>query len=335
MNSKSIPANFPFLLQQFFYSRLINQQNASKQTISSYRDTFRLLLLFIRSSKGIKSSSVTFDILNTETIISFLNYLEKERGNSIRTRNNRLAAIRSFMQYVSYQNPELLSITQRIMAIPMKRYHRPLIGFLSIEEMNAVLSSPDITKWNGRRDRNMFLTFYNTGARVSEIISLRVKDISIQRNGFVCLQGKGRKERTVPLWKRTVFSLKEWMKELNMTEGSPLFPNAKGEFMSRSGVEYRLKQAVKTASGKCTSLQKKCISPHTFRHTTAMHLLQSGVDISVIALWLGHESPGTTHMYIAADLALKEKALKTIQEPHIKRFRYRPSESLLKFLDSL
>lgn len=181
----------------------------------------------------------------------------------------------------------------------------------------------------------MFLTLYNTGARVSEIISLKIKDISIQKNCCVYIHGKGRKERTVPLWKKTAAFLKQWIKELNEKDISPLFPNAKGGHLSRSGVEYRLKQAVKIAEKKCPSLLKKNISPHTFRHTTAMHMLQSGVDISVIALWLGHESPVTTHMYIEADLALKEKALKTIQEPKNKSYRYHPSDSLLRFLDSL
>lgn len=335
MNEILIPANFPLLMQQFFYNRLINQQNASAQTVSSYRDTFRILLRFIKSTKGIKASSITFDVFNVDLVISFLNYLEEVRGNTIRTRNNRLAAIRSFIQFVSYQNPELLSITQRIIAIPMKRYNHPLIGYLSIEEMNAILNAPDTAKWKGRRDKNLFITLYNTGARVSEIISLRVRDVSIQKNGYAHIQGKGRKERTVPLWKKTLSSLKGWITELNATDDSPLFPNIKGNTISRSGVEYILKQSVKTASLKCQSLQKKRISPHTFRHTTAMHLLQSGVDISVIALWLGHESPGTTHMYIEADLALKEKALKTLQEPLTKKFRYHASDSLLNFLDSL
>ena len=335
MNPTPKPIGFPGALQQFFNNRLINQQNASNQTVASYRDTFRLFLQFIESSKGIKPSSVTFEIFHPDTIVSFLNYLEQERGNSIRTRNNRLAAIRAFVQFVAGQNPMFLSFSQRILAIPMKRFNRPLVGFLSENEMNAVLNAPDIFKWHGRRDKIMFLTLYNTGARVSEIISLRIKDISIQKIGFVTIHGKGRKERTVPLWKKTITSLKTWLKEVNTMPDYPLFPNAKGNFLSRSGVENRLKLAVKNASQKCTSLLKKNISPHTFRHTTAMHLLQSGVDISVIALWLGHESIGTTHMYIEADLDLKEKALKTLQEPQTSIFRYKPSDKLLQFLESL
>lgn len=335
MNNISHQAHFGQEVQQFFCNFLMNQENASRETISSYRDTFRLFVHFLKVRKGIKASDITFERMNTETVINFLDYLEKERMNSIRTRNNRLAAIRSFMQYVSHKNPELISITERILAIPMKRYNRHLVGFLSKDEMNALLNAPDITTWNGRRDHNMFLILYNTGARVSEIISLKVQDVSLQKNGFVHIHGKGRKERTIPLWKKTIYALKKWIKELNGSAESSLFPNIRGETMSRSGVEYRLRQAAKKASIKYPSLQKKHISPHTFRHTTAMHLLQAGVDISVIALWLGHESPVTTHMYIEADLALKEKALKTIQAPHTGKFRYHPSEDLLKFLESL
>ncbi len=273
--------------------------------------------------------------LTADNIETFLKHLEESRKNSVRTRNNRFAALRSFLKYAAGRDPTFLSTAQRVLAMPMKRFDRPLLGFLSQTEVQAILNAPDGSKWTGRRDRSMFATLYNTGARVSELAALKLQDVPLDVAGSVRIHGKGRKQRTVPLWKDTTKRLKTWIKEIDPNGQSPLFPNASGGFLTRSGVEYRLKRAVADAVSGCPSLKDKTVSPHTLRHTTAMHLLQSGVDITVIALWLGHESTETTHMYVEADLAMKERALSRLEEPKIGALRYRPSDSLLKFLESL
>jgi site-specific recombinase XerD len=335
MRNTGAPVGFSALLQRFFTERLINQQNVSMRTVASYRDAFRLLLLYIRTQTGIAPSDLTLDHINTDVITAFLKYLEKERHNSIRTRNHRLAAIRSFLQYVSGYEPAYLSTVQRVLAIPMKRFSHPQLGYLTREEMNAILEAPDPLSWSGRRDRVMFATLYNTGARVSEIISIRITDVCLRHSRTVTIQGKGRKERVLPLWKSTIRELQFWLKELPADPLGPLFPNSRGDALSRSGATYRLNNAVCTAKKTCPSLTGKHVSPHTFRHTTAMHLLQSGVDLSVIALWLGHVSFDTTHMYIEADLCMKDKGLAKVTEPSSNHFRFRPSDSLLQFLESL
>jgi site-specific recombinase XerD len=225
---------------------------------------------------------------------------------------------------------------QKILNIPLKRYDRPQLGFLSREEIRGILDTPDVSTWSGRRDRVMFATLYNTGARVSELVSAKVGDLSYDNSSAsLLLHGKGRKERTVPLWKETARALRTWLREVAADAPSPLFPNMAGKFMTRSGVEYRLRSILASAGKRYPSLKNRRISPHTFRHTTAMHLLQSGVDITVIALWLGHESPVTTHMYVEADLIMKERALAKVQEPGNKQARYRASDKLLQFLEAL
>jgi site-specific recombinase XerD len=329
--------DFPALLQRFFGERLIHQQNASKHTVAAYRDTFRLLLRYIYNKFRIAPSDLTFEHLSPDTITAFLQYVETERRNSIRTRNARLAAIRSFLHYAVALDPSSIATIQRVLAIPMKRFHRPIVGFLSREEISAVLDAPDLQTWSGRRDRALFMTLYNTGARVSEIIGVVLDDLDLGRCAFLTLHGKGRKERTVPLWRGTVRELKKWIDELVSSKpDTSLFPAASGKKLSRSGVEHRLQLAVMAATSPCPSLKNKVITPHTIRHTTAMHLLKSGVDLSVIALWLGHESPTTTHMYMEADLAMKQRALASLDEPSVRRAnRYRPSDKLLQFLEAL
>jgi integrase/recombinase XerD len=323
------------LLQRFFGERLIDQQNVSMRTVAAYRDTFRLLLLYVQSRSQVEPSELTLKQLGPETITGFLQYLETERGNSIRTRNARLAAIRSFLHYAAAFDLASIATIQRVLAIPMKRFSRPTVGFVSHEEIGAILDSSNLSSWSGRRDQVLFRTLYNTGARVSEILAVTRKDLDLSRSGSLILHGKGRKERVVPLWRTTTRALKDWIRELGLTAEAPLFPAARGQVLSRSGVEHRLRLAVAAAAHRCPSLKGKKISPHTIRHTTAMHLLQSGVDLSVIALWLGHESPTTTHMYMEADLAMKERALATLEEPSEKRHRYRPSDKLLQFLEAL
>jgi integrase/recombinase XerD len=326
---------FPSILQDYFCKRLINQLNASPRTIASYRDTFRLLLRYLADRLKRGPTTITLEDLDAPLILDFLDHLERERANSARTRNTRLAAIRSFMQYAGVQEPASLAIVQRVLAIPRKRFARPLVGFLSREEVNAVLDAPDSSTWSGRRDRVMFATFYNVGARVSEVASLRVSDVTLGPSAQLRIHGKGRKERTVPLWKDTALRLKEWLRDCGANPDAPLFPNRHGQPLTRSGVESRLKEAVKTAAVRCGSLSQRRVSPHKLRHTTAMHLLQAGVDLSVIALWLGHESSSTTHLYLEADLSMKQRALRSVQEPASRRLRFRPTDKVLQFLESL
>jgi len=243
--------------------------------------------------------------------------------------------VRSFLHYCSHRDPAALPSIQRVLAIPMKLFDRRLLGFLSQEEMQAILEAPDPTTWSGRRDRAMLATFYNTGARVSEIISLRVVDVDLGRSASVQIRGKGRKQRVTPLWRSTVKLLGDWLAHVRRDEGAPVFPNRVGQTLTRSGVEQRLRAAVAVARTRCPSLDDRHVSPHTLRHTTAMHLLQSGVDLTVIALWLGHESPETTHRYLEADLKMKERALASLQEPPLRTLRYRAGDRLLAFLDGL
>jgi integrase/recombinase XerD len=335
MSRPSLAPGFPSLLQEFFCQHLLNQRNASSRTIASYRDTFRLLLQYIEKRKNTRPVDVTLGDLDAPCILAFLDYLEKERRNCIRSRNVRLAGISSFFRYAAAKDPASLPTIQRVLAIPMKRFERPLLGFLSAQEIQAILEAPNAASFSGRRDRVLFALMYNTGARVSEMAALQVGDVVLGRCPCIRLHGKGRKERTVPLWQSTARQLKQWMSRIDPKPNSPLLPNAHGQFLTRSGIESRLREAVRIARRKQPSLNSRRISPHTLRHTTAMHLLQSGVDMTVIALWLGHESPATTHLYVEADLTLKERALRKLDEPTAKPIRYRPTDKLLHFLERL
>jgi integrase/recombinase XerD len=323
------------LVQGFFCDRLIQQQNLSAHTVASYRDTFRLLLQYCREHRKKSPEKLKPEDLDAPIVLAFLEDLERRRGNSIRTRNTRLAAVHSFMKYVQTRDPSLMAVAQRVLAIPVKRFHRPLLGYLSQEEVTAVIAAPSRDTWSGRRDRMLLTMLYNTGARVSEAIALRRMDVTLSPTRSVRFRGKGRKERQVPLWKTTAASLTDWLTEIDSSPETPLFPNRHGRALSRSGVEDRLCEAVAAALPSCPSLRGKNVSPHTMRHTTAMHLLQSGVDISVIALWLGHQSSETTHQYIEADLAMKQRALARVDEPSAPHGRFQAKGDLLRFLDSL
>lgn len=323
------------LLQLFFCQRLIQQRRVSHQTVTSYRDTFRLLLRFAEEQLGKPANALSLADLDVKLVLAFLDYLELQRHNCIRSRNIRLAAIRSFLQYAALQEPAALPQIQRVLAIPMKRFNRPLVGFLSLVEIEAVLNAPDTSTWSGKRDQALLTTLYNTGARVSEIIAVKRQDIESERCTAVYLHGKGRKERVVPLWKRTSAMLRRWMAHIPRNVEQPLFPNRFGQPMSRSGVENRLQVAVHLACPTCPSLRDKKISPHVVRHSTAMALLQSGVDLAVIALWLGHESVVTTHQYLQADLTMKEHALASLQPPELANMRFKPPSKVLAFLDTL
>lgn len=325
---------FSTQVQHFFCQRLLAQRNASPRTIESYRDAFGLLLRFTQTHLGKNPSELALADLDAPVVLAFLDHLERDRHNTIRSRNTRLAALRSFFQYAASRDPANLPTIHRVLAIPRKREDQPLLGFLSREEMAAVQDAPDVTTWSGRRDQVLIATLYNTGARVSEAIDLRVSDF-VRDRAILKLRGKGRKERIVPLWKSTVRLLAAWVDHRVTAPDAPLLPNHRGGRMTRSGVAYRLRLAVTTAAAGCPSLRKARISPHTLRHTTAMHLLQAGVDITLIALWLGHENPTTTHRYVEADLAMKQRTLAKLQEPSQRRVRFAPSDRLLAFLEGL
>ncbi len=329
------PPSFASLLQGFFSERLMVQQNASPRTVTSYRDTFRLFLRFAQQRTGKSPTDLLLTDLDAPVVLGFLDHLEEERHNSIRSRNVRLAAIRSFLRYAALSDPASLPSIGRVLAIPTKRFERTVVGFLSREELEATLAAPDASTWSGHRDQVLLATLYNTGARVSEIIGLRVQDAQLDRSASLHIRGKGRKERVVPLWKSTAARLRDWLARARQPAEAPLFPNRDGRPLSRSGVEERLRLAVATAAHSCPALKGRRISPHTLRHTTAMHLLQSGVDITVIALWLGHQSPATTHLYLEADLTMKERALMKVDPPPTGRQRFHPSDRLLAFLEAL
>ena len=335
MKSRAPGPDFATLVQAFFCVCLIQQQNASARTVESYRDTVRLLLDYLQRVRKKPPTGVAMGDLDAPTITAFLDHLEKRRHNSTRTRNVRFAAIRSFMRYAASRDPASLPIAQRVLAIPLKRFARPALTFLSRDEVAAVLEAPDGSTWSGHRDRVLFAVLYNTGARVSEAIAIRRSDISPDGVRSVRLSGKGRKQRVVPLWKSTTEQLRGWEARIGPDPNGYLFPNRRGGPLSRSGVEKRLRAAVAAAAERCPGLRGKKVSPHTLRHTTAMHLLQSGVDITVIALWLGHESTVTTHHYVEANLAMKDEALAKLSEIPTKDVRFRAKDDLLRFLEDL
>ena len=326
---------FSELVQGYFCSCLMNQRRVSDKTIKSYKNTFCLLFKFIKEKFKQPASQLCLSDLTPNLIVKFLNYLEVERKNTVRSRNIRLAAIRSFMHYVAYQEPKELPIIRGVLAIPMKHYDRFLVGFLSKQEINAIINAPDTKTWSGQRDQVLFATLYNTGARVSEILAIKRKDIELGKMVVIHLHGKGRKERTVPLWKDTSSLIRKWLNQISDGLETPLFPNHFGKQMTVVGVEDRLRALVRKASVTCCSLKNKKVSPHVIRHTTAMHLLQSGVDLTVIALWLGHESINTTHQYIEADLEMKKRILMKTRSPKYKTQRKKIPDKLLAFLESL
>jgi len=330
------PPSFAALVQAYFAEHLTQQRALSPQTIAAYRDAFVLFLGFAESHLGKSPAAIALADITPELIMAFLDYLERQRHNSVRSRNARLAALRSFLKFAAHRDVASLQVIERALGVPVKRFERPMFGYLSREEMLAVIGTPGET-WLSQRDHVLFLLLYNTGARVSEITGVKVGDVVLEE-GAACvhLHGKGRKLRSVPLWRSTVKAVRAWLK-LNpqFDAGSALLPNRAGQEMSRSNVTKRLVLAVKAVVEAHPGLAKRRISPHVIRHTTAMHLLQAGVDISVIALWLGHESPVTTHHYVEADLAMKERALARLQEPEAKIQRYRAPDSLIAFLKTL
>lgn len=324
-----------WLIQGFFVDHLLRHKRVSPQTISAYRDTFRLLLRFLQDTHGIAPAAVQLTDLNVPMILAFLDHLEQQRHNTVRTRNARLAAVRSFFRYVALREPDSLDLITRILAIPNKRTDHRLVGYVTRAEMDALLVAPDRTTRAGRRDHALLLTLYNSGARVSEITALRRAQVSLGASSSIELHGKGRKERVVPLWARTARVLRGWFSELGDGTDGVAFPNARGGPLTRHGVMYLLDRAVHRARATCPSLIAKPMSPHVIRHTTAMHLLQAGVDLATIALWLGHESLETTHGYVEADLAMKERALEKLAPLGPGAHRFKADDTLLGFLAAL
>ena len=329
------PSSLAPLLQAYFTDRLVRQRQASPHTISSYRDTFRMLLTFIRDRTKTEPSKLSVADLDAPMIGDFLDHLERERGNSPRTRNARLAAVRSFFKFVALQDPSHSAVAQRVIAMPAKRHERKLVGFLTRPEVDALLQAPDRSTWLGCRDHALLLLAVQTGLRVSELSGLRCQDVVLGDGAHVRCLGKGRKERCTPLRKDARVVLRSWLDRRDGRPDDPLFCTTRGRRLSRHGVVHLLSRHVRVAQRTCASLRTKRVSPHVLRHTTAMELLRSGVDRTVIALWLGHESIETTQMYLDADLDMKERALAKTTPLRVSHARYQPDDGLLAFLRNL
>jgi site-specific recombinase XerD len=323
------------LLERFFTQRLMQQRQASPHTISSYRDTFRQFLSFAQQRLHQPPSRLNVEQIDAPLIVAFLDELEKERGLTVRSRNLRLTAIHPFFRYAAFELPTHAAQIQRVLAIPSKRFARTLVGFLSRAEVDALLAAPDRNTWSGRRDHAFILTAVQTGLRLSEMTGLNREDLILGAGAHVRLIGKGRKERCVPLAKSTHTVLKAWLREPQRGDGDVLFPSARGNRLSVHGVQYLLNKHRRTACKVCPSLKQKRVTVHRLRHTMAMDLLQAGVDQSVIALWLGHESVETTQIYLQATLAMKEQALAKTAPPQGTLGRYQSGDRLLNFLNSL
>jgi len=326
------PLSFPVLLQQFF-THLRATQEVSLHTITAYRDALKLLLHFIAKERRVSIDRITFEAFVPETIMAFLEYLQKERHNTTRTRNARLAAIRAFVRFsLNEAAPDFISQAQRILAIPSKRTDKPLLGFLSRQEVEAILAATDLATRTGRRDHLLFSFLYNTGARISEALQVTPGDI---QNRVVRLHGKGRKQREVPLWNQTCRQVQQWRQENQIGAAQPLFGNREFKSLSRREAARRLALTVKKASAACPSLRNRIITLHSWRHTCAMHLLQAGVAIEIIALWLGHEQISTTHAYIEADLNMKQETLARLKAPSSGRAPKKATSNILAFLEAL
>jgi integrase/recombinase XerD len=322
-------------LEAYFTDRLLCQQRVSPNTVASYRDAFRLLLAFVQETTGTPPSKLELTQLDAPTIGAFLEHLEHARHNSSRTRNIRLAAIHSFFQYCALRHPEHAALIARVLAIPPKRGEKRTLTFLTAEEVQALLDAPDRTTWAGRRDHALLLTAIQTGLRVSEVLRLTRGDTQLSTGAHVRTLGKGRKERITPLTRETVSVLKVWMRACDGDPQSPLFPSRDGGPLTRDAIEHRLAKHVATAQRTCPTLRSKRITMHVLRHTAAMTLLGAGIDTSTIALWLGHEQERTTHVYLHADLALKQRTLDRITPPSGHPGRYRAPDSMIAFLDNL
>jgi integrase/recombinase XerD len=325
----------PIYVQRFFTERLATQLHASPNTVASYRDTFRLLLRYAAERLKHEPTQLQIADIDTDLIGSFLTFVETMRGNGARSRNTRLSAIRSFFRYVAGNEPQLLHQCQQVLAMPSKRYEKRTIDFLTRAELEALIRAADPTTRSGRRDRMLLLLALQTGFRVSELINLTCGDVVLGTGPHVRCMGKGRKERTTPLRKDCVEALRVWLAERRGADNEPLFVSNRGERFSRDAVERIVRKHVELAAKTCPTLKGKRVTPHVLRHSAAMQLLQNGVDRTVIALWLGHESVESTQMYVHADIELKEKAMAKTQPVALAPGRYRPTDELLAFLEGL
>jgi integrase/recombinase XerD len=323
------------ILESFFTDRLIGQQHASSHTIRAYRDTFRLLLTYTHATIGKQPCELDLADLNATHIAGFLRWLEHERGNTIRTRNMRMAGIRSMFRYASYREPGHAALIQQVLAIPDKRMHRPVLTYLTPIEIDALLDAPNRNTWVGRRDHTMLVVALQTGLRVSELCGLRCRDITLGNGAHIRCTGKGRKERCTPLTTHTVDVLKPWLAELGTIGDQPVFPTRRGGPIVADSVGDLIDRHVNTARQQCPAWSAANVTPHTLRHTAAMTLLAAGVDVTVIALWLGHEHTQTTQIYLHGDLTMKEKALARTAPPNTAPGRYKPPDELLAFLEAL
>ncbi len=329
------PPSFAALVQSFFTEHLTQQRAMSPRTVATYRDAFVLFLDFAVVHLHKQPTLMHLQDITPALILAFLDHLERDRGNTVRTRNARLAALRAFLKFASHRDVDALHVVEQALGVPMKRFERPMLGFLSRDEILAIIGTA-APSWTSQRDHLLLHMLYNTGARVSEIVGVRVADVVLEGAACVHLRGKGRKQRTMPLWRSTVKAVRAWLRlNSELVPTSALLPNRDGHPMTRTNVAQRLALAVAAATPKMPSLHNRRISPHTIRHTTAMHLLQSGESIEGIALWLGHESPTTTHQYVEANLAMKEKALAKLQDPDTLTQRFKATDSLLEFLKTL
>lgn len=323
------------VLQGFFTDRLARQVKASPHTIASYRDTFRLLLAFARDQTGKQPSRLSLADLDSTLVGAFLRHLEDGRGNGSATRNARLAAVRSLFKYAAPRAPEHAAVISQVLAIPSRRRQKAVVSYLTPDEADALVAAPDRDTWHGRRDRALLLLAVQTGLRVSELTGLARKDIHVGPGPHVRCHGKGRKDRATPLTPQSARVLRTWLAELGPDPETPLFPTRPGSRLSRDAVERLVAKHAATAASSEPSIAHKRVSPHTLRHSAAMTLLKAGVDTSVIALWLGHESPETTQIYLHADMSIKEQALGRVRQPGTTPGRYQPPDSLLGFLDNL
>jgi len=322
-------------LQAFFVDGLGKQRHASPRTIVAYRDTFRLLLCFLQQQTGKQPSQLDFEDLDAASILAFLEHLEHDRGNSPRTRNARLAALRSMFRFAALRHPEHAELIARVIAIPQKRHDKPIIAFLTNPEIKALLAAPDRSTWIGRRDHTLLATAIQTGLRVSELTSLNSGDLTLGTGGCVQCLGKGRKARQTPLTISTQKLLRSWLRERAGHPNDPLFPTSTGARLTRDAIARRIAKHAATAARRCPSLQGKQLTPHVLRHTNAMQLLHAGVDTTLIALWLGHEDVRSTQIYIHADMTIKERTLARTNQPSTTPGRYQPRDRLLAFLESL
>jgi len=322
-------------LQAFFTDRLIAQRRASGHTIAAYRDTLRLLLGFAAQRAGTSPCRLDIADLDAPMISAFLDHIERERANSIRSRNARLAAIHSLFGFAALRHPEHAADIARVLAIPPKRADQTIVTFLTDAETDALLAAPTQGTRPGRRDHAWILLAIQTGLRASELTGLTCKDVHLGTGAYVACHGKGRKDRITPLAPATVTTLRAWLAERAGTPDDPLFTTIRGGPMSRDALQQRLTLYATAAGQSCPTLTSKNVTPHVLRHTAAMRLLHAGVDITVIALWLGHESVTTTQIYLHADMSLKQKALDRTTPPASVPGRYKPSDQLLAFLETL